>query len=83
MTKFYVDSDGNYLGGFDGAEPPAGAIEVADAPQDARQTWDGTWSPVPPPDPIPVSAEDIWRVLEDKGLVKPVDLPPDRRPPPR
>lgn len=26
MTKYFVDSNGAYLGGFDGAEPPSGAI---------------------------------------------------------
>jgi hypothetical protein len=42
MTQlFYVDAQGNYLGAFDGALPPAGAIEVATAPQDARQKWSG------------------------------------------
>ena len=31
MTKYYRDEAGNYLGGFEGAEIPEGAIEV-DAP---------------------------------------------------
>lgn len=49
MTSYFVDATGAYLGGFDGgAEPPAGAIEVPSAPQDARQTWaDGAWSAPP------------------------------------
>jgi len=50
MTKYYVDSDGNYLGGFDGegVETPENGIEVPEAPQDARQTWDGhAWSAPP------------------------------------
>ncbi len=38
----------------------------------------------PPPEPAPpLTAEDIWRVLEAKGLVTPGDVPPGRRPPPR
>lgn len=42
-TKFYVKNDGKtYLGGFDGAEPPAGSIEVSSAPTDARLEWNGT-----------------------------------------
>lgn len=50
MTKFYVDGDGNYIGGFDGADPPSGSIEVPAAPEDARQTWNGaSWSAKPPP----------------------------------
>jgi hypothetical protein len=40
MTKYYVDKDGNYIGGFDGAPAPKGAIEVVEAPKDARQVYD-------------------------------------------
>lgn len=48
MTKYFVDETGSYIGGFDGAEPPEGAIEVPGAPEDARQTWQGqAWSAVP------------------------------------
>lgn len=44
--KFYRDSDGNYLGSFDGASPPDGAIEIGSAPNDARDQWDGSqWVP--------------------------------------
>lgn len=42
MTKFYVDSNGRYLGGYDGANPPKGAKEVFSPPDDARQLWDFT-----------------------------------------
>jgi hypothetical protein len=41
MTKYYVDSQGNYLGGFDGAEPPQDAIEVLLPPDHASKLWDG------------------------------------------
>ena len=45
MTKFYVDVSGNYLGGFDGAKPPIGSIEVPFPPQDGRMIWNnGAWS---------------------------------------
>lgn len=48
MTKIFVDENGVYLGGFDGADPPADAIEVPEAPEDARQIWrDGAWSALP------------------------------------
>ena len=44
MTKYYVDVDGNYLGGFYGAEPPQGAIEVPLAPDNALKKWiAGKW----------------------------------------
>jgi hypothetical protein len=41
MTQYFVDQQGRYLGGFDGAEPPEGAIEVPYPPVDARMVWDG------------------------------------------
>lgn len=46
MTKYYVDADGKYLGGFDDATPPENAIEVPEPPDDARQIWNGSaWGP--------------------------------------
>lgn len=44
MSKFYIDSSNNYIGGFSGntGKVPAGAIEVPSAPSDARSKWDGT-----------------------------------------
>ncbi len=42
MTKFFRDSNNKYIGGFDGATPPAGAIEVPFPPEHALDTWDGT-----------------------------------------
>ena len=45
MTRYYRDAAGNYLGGFDGAAPPLGAIEVSVPPANARMKWDGArWS---------------------------------------
>jgi hypothetical protein len=41
MTKYFVDMAGNYIGAFDGAEPPASSIEAPSAPDDARQPWLG------------------------------------------
>lgn len=44
MTKFYIDSNNNYIGGFEGdtGKVPVGAIEVPFPPNDARFTWDGS-----------------------------------------
>ena len=43
MTKFYVDTDGKYIGGFDRATPPPGAVEVPLPPNHANfETWNGT-----------------------------------------
>lgn len=40
-TKFYVDGNGAYLGGFAG-EAPSNSTEVSSAPSDARQVWNGS-----------------------------------------
>jgi hypothetical protein len=50
MTKYFVDSDGAYLGGFEGegVQLPENGIEVPEAPEDASQVWDGSaWSAPP------------------------------------
>jgi len=39
-TEYYVDVDGNYLGGYAGTVP-SGGIKVPTAPHDARQKWNG------------------------------------------
>lgn len=41
MTKFFVDAQGNFLGGFDGALPPPGAIEVPGPPSSGLDIWNG------------------------------------------
>jgi len=40
-TKYYVDPEGNYLGGWNGKCSVEGAIEVESAPDNAGQKWDG------------------------------------------
>lgn len=48
MTQYFVDGGGNYLGGFDGAEPPDGAIEVPHAPANGDDKWvGGAWAATP------------------------------------
>jgi len=42
MTKFYVDSKGKYLGGFDGANPPQGSTQVSSPPPHGLFTWNGS-----------------------------------------
>lgn len=41
MTKYFIDVNGNYIGGFDGATPPEGSIEVAIPPDHGLDRWDG------------------------------------------
>ncbi|WP_333631535.1 hypothetical protein [Agrobacterium cavarae] len=54
MQRFFVDENGSYLGSYDGRnqdlpQEMAGRIEVPNAPQDARQKWDGEkWLEVTP-----------------------------------
>lgn len=49
MTKYFVTIDGTYLGGFDGALPPTGSIEVPTPPAHGHDTWNGTtWIAAPP-----------------------------------
>jgi hypothetical protein len=55
-TKYYVDPNGNYLGGFLGAPAlalvPDGSILVPTAPDCAWWTWDfvnDVWIQNPPP----------------------------------
>lgn len=67
-TKYFVDTAGNYIGGFAGAKPPPGAIEVPRAPAHGLDTWDGTqW--VPHKASAPASLAD--RIIADPDqLVK-------------
>jgi hypothetical protein len=46
MTKYFVDAQGNFLGGFDGAEPPIDAAEVPNAPVNGLDKFiNGAWVP--------------------------------------
>jgi len=46
MTNYYVDKDGVFLGGYDGANPPPGAIKITNLPDHATDKWDGNkWVP--------------------------------------
>ena len=86
ITKYYVDAVGNYLGGWqgpvvDGVEAehpdvPAGAVEIMEPPEDARQIWDGTaWLPLPARAAEPLDAEELYDMLVAKGVVAPADRP--------
>jgi len=44
MTKYFVDSNGNYIGGFDGTPPPAGSVEVPTPPDHGLDKFvSGAW----------------------------------------
>ena len=60
-TKYYVDVNGTYLGGWDGT-PPEGAIEVSPPPTHADQPWlFPGWGPSPS---VLKEVEDVWREAE-------------------
>lgn len=55
--KYYADQQGQYLGAFDGVEPPVGSVEVPKAPKTARDIWDGQkWIDA---EPLPVLVVDM------------------------
>ncbi len=67
MTKYFVDKDGLYLGGFDGAEPPKGSIEVNSPPAHGNDTWDGSkWIPHTPSLEVRLSATENMGVIARK-----------------
>lgn len=79
--KYYVDQSGNYIGGFTDGSPaiPAGAAEVPTAPEHASQTWDvSNWS-APPQSDEPLTAEELYDILEAKNVVRSADRPRARR----
>lgn len=67
MTKYFVNDKGAYLGGFDGAEPPAGSIEVPNPPEFAMMTWNGkAWIISPEVKQEMVSAQRL-QAYENEG----------------
>jgi hypothetical protein len=58
MTKYYIDELGNYLGGFDGAEPPEGAIEIDGPPVNGLDTFlNGQWKSYK-------TSNDVWNEIK-------------------
>lgn len=54
-----------YIGGYgDGAEPPAGAVEVPAPPQNAAATWNGAaWIEPPPPRVLIPLGTVLFRII--------------------
>lgn len=72
----YVNDQGQYLGQYIGTEPPAGAVEVPTAPEDARQVWDFSaqaWGPVPATVPERVTRAQAKIQLYRAGLLEQVE----------
>lgn len=76
-TIYFRDAAGNYIGGFDGAAPPVGAIEVPNPPEHAGQRWTGTtWGakPAARARDKQYSVGDLVAVLKAKGIVTDDDV---------
>lgn len=74
MTRYFVNGNGIYIGGFDGAEPPANAIEVSRPPDHAlQQKWNGSaWIDNPAyraPVPDEISDRQFFQALAVAGLI--------------
>lgn len=73
QMKYYVDAQGAYLGGWD-SSPPVGAIEVPDAPEDARQVWGGAqWGEAQPSVPQSVTMRQARLAMLQAGILDDVE----------
>jgi len=67
MTEYFVDKDGLYLGGFDGAKPPKGSVKVDTPPDHGNDTWDGSkWIPHTPDFSVVMAETETSAVLARK-----------------
>lgn len=82
MTKFYVDAQGRYIGGFDGSEPPDGAIEVVNPPNNGTDIWlNGAWS-IAQVVPQEITSRQAHAALIKRGLDVSIDAYIDAIPDP-
>jgi len=73
MTKYFVDAEGNYKGGYDGAEPPKDYIQIDAPPNYGRDKWNGLeW--IPFADTQPNMAGFILAVNSDPMVVSNPEL---------
>lgn len=70
--KFYVDSDGNYLGSFDGVEPEGGVEVAVPPPTGKAKLVGGEWI-VPVEVPATVTPLQARRALRAAGLLATVN----------
>ena len=82
MTQYFIDNQGKYIGGFDGAEPPRNSIEIPNPPNDGRDIFDFNtkqWIPYQPSvkELIMPTDPDMARVAEDLliALIKATGFP--------
>lgn len=78
MTKYFVNDTGEYVGGFDGTEPPANSIEVPEPPEHGLMKHDGgAWIDTPASTNAKnrktVNANKLADLLESKGVITPAE----------
>lgn len=74
MTKYYVDTLGNYIGGFDGALPPSSSIKVPNPPNHGLDKWiNGQWVEHTNPKVFaPLSKWQVRKVLRQFNILETV-----------
>lgn len=76
MTKYYVDNQGEYIGGFSGAivddeeqdhpDVPEGAVEVAQPPSHADEIWDGNvWAM-----PVDIVRDSVKGAIKEEMMTR-------------
>jgi len=76
ITRYFANTGGDYLGGYAGAEPPEGAVEVDSPPEDARDVFNGNaWVKYAPPVTVPqtVTRRQARQALFLAGLLDSVE----------
>lgn len=69
MTQYFRDVLGNYLGGFDGATPPNGSIEIPAPPESGTDKWNGTaWIASPARVAEAAKAAEVLAVKNDPSV---------------
>lgn len=76
MTRYFVDPQGNYLGGYDGPDEGLpdhlkGMEEVPTAPEHARQPWrNGAWGAIPKAaEAEPTEDQVLLEALKEKAAL--------------
>jgi len=73
ITKYYVDVNGLYLGGFEGCEPDVECVEVHTAPSHGLDTWDGLQWNANPQVAIDAKVQEHKQTLADTDFKMTVD----------
>lgn len=71
-VKYFVDNAGNYIGGFEGAVPADGSIEVLVPPEDGRQVWsfgNEAWGEAPLSIPMEISDRQFFQQMAHDGRI--------------